>query len=48
MQTGKQYAIKILKQDLSENALKTIMTEINALRAIDSHANVVNLYDYDK
>jgi serine/threonine protein kinase len=48
MTTGKQYAIKILKQDIGESALKTIMTEINALKAIKKHPNVVTLYDYDQ
>ena len=48
MSTGKQYAIKILKQDIGECALKTIMTEINALKAIKSHPYVVTLYDFDQ
>ena len=48
MDTGKQYAIKILKQDIGESALKTIMTEINALRAIKEHPNVITLYDFDQ
>lgn len=48
MSTGKQYAIKILKQDIGEGALKTIMTEINALKAIKSHPYVITLYDFDQ
>ena len=48
MSTGKQYAIKILKQDIGECALKTIKTEINALKAIKSHPYVVTLYDFDQ
>jgi serine/threonine protein kinase len=48
METGKQFAIKILKPHLSEGALKTIMTEINALKVIEKHPNVVTLHDFDK
>lgn len=39
--TGQQVAIKILKPNLSETALKTILTEINALKAINSHKHVI-------
>lgn len=48
MATGKQYAIKLLKPDIGESALKTILTEINALKVIKSHPNIITLYDYDQ
>ena len=33
---------------MSETAVMTIMTEINALKAIKSHPYVVTLYDFDQ
>lgn len=48
MKTGKGVAIKILKPDLSEQAMKTIFTEINALKAIAPHPHVIQLYDYNQ
>jgi serine/threonine protein kinase len=44
--TGKHVAIKILKQDLSQAALKTIFTEINALKVLPEHPHIINLIDY--
>lgn len=46
--TGKQVAIKILKPNLCDSALKTILTEINALKAVKCHPNVVELYGYNQ
>ena len=46
--TGEQVAVKILKANLSERALNTIMTEINALKGIGSHPNVIKLHEFDK
>ena len=37
-----------MKDDLSERALKTIFTEINALKALKSHPHIVKLLDYDQ
>ena len=45
-ETGRMVAVKILKPDLSDAALKTIFTEINALKAIKHHPNVIQLYDF--
>ena len=40
-ETGRMVAVKILKPDLSDAALKTIFTEINALKAIKHHPNII-------
>jgi serine/threonine protein kinase len=48
METGKYVAIKILHQDISDGALKTIITEINALKQLKQHPNIIHLYDYDE
>jgi serine/threonine protein kinase len=46
-QTGEKVAIKILKDNLPKSSLNTIFTEINALKAIKQHPNIVKLLDYD-
>ena len=46
--TFKYVAIKILNQDISESALKTIITEINALKQLKYHQNIISLYDFDQ
>lgn len=48
MKTGTKVAIKILKPNLNEAAIKTIFTEINALKAIKKHSNIIELYDYNQ
>lgn len=48
MKTGTKVAIKILKPNLSEGAIKTIFTEINALKAIPKHDNIIEMFDYNQ
>jgi len=48
METGQQVAIKILKPNLCDSALKTILTEINALKALKQHPNIVKLFGYNQ
>ena len=47
-ETLKYVAIKILHDDISESALKTIITEINALKQLKYHPNIISLYDFDQ
>ena len=47
-ETGNKVAIKILKNNLSESAIKTILTEINALKAIEKHENIIGLISYNQ
>jgi serine/threonine protein kinase len=47
-ETGANVAVKILKPGLSDAAVKTILTEINALKALNSHPNIVKLYSFNQ
>lgn len=38
---GRKVAIKIMSKDLDKDVLKLVMTEVEALKGIDYHPNVI-------
>lgn len=41
---GTSYAVKVLKEELSEQRLKKVMSEVFALAALPVHENVIRYY----
>lgn len=46
--TGQKVAIKILKNNINQSCIKTVLTEINALKAIGKHPNIIELIGYNQ
>jgi serine/threonine protein kinase len=44
-ETGRKVAVKLMNKDMDEAMMKLIDTEVNALRAIAGHSNVINILD---
>lgn len=45
-ETGRKVAVKIMNKDLDRDTLKLVMTEVEALKNIDHHVNVIQLHEY--
>ena len=45
-ETGRKVAVKIMNKDLDRDTLKLVMTEVEALKNIDHHVNVIQLHEF--